>query len=124
MLFAACLGRSEALALLSMPVASFVATGTALRAAIRSRSAVDARSFLRRLERVNINFTNNFNILNRKVVHAPLPLEVGLPRISDSSPGKSALGKGWGVWGKGNPSRAGGGVSLPPNQATNSVNKP
>ena len=37
-------------ALLSMLVASSVATSTALRAAFRSRSAVDARSFLRRNE--------------------------------------------------------------------------
>ena len=41
----------------------------------------------------------------------------GSPRIPDFSPDKSALGKG-------NTSRAGRGVSLPPKQLTNSVNKP
>ena len=41
--FAACLGEGEPLALLSMPVRPYGLTGTALRAAFRSRSAVDAR---------------------------------------------------------------------------------
>ena len=45
-------------------------------------------------------------------------------RIPDSFPDKSALGKGWGLGGKGNPSRPSRGVSLPPKQLTKSVNRP
>ena len=36
-------------------------------------------------------------------IRAQLAIEAGLPRVPDSSPGKSALGKGWGAWGEGEP---------------------
>ena len=46
-----------------------------------------------------------------------LPSREGLPRVPDSSPGKSALGKGWGAWGEGKPAPAlAEGFPFPPNK--------
>ena len=53
-----------------------------------------------------------------------LSLVAGSPRIPDFSPIKARWGKDGGLGGKGNTSRASRGVSLPPKQLTNSVNRP
>ena len=51
-------------------------------------------------------------------LHIPLlPFGAGLPHAPDSSPGKNALGRGWGAWGKGAPAPAPAeGVPFPPNK--------
>ena len=58
-------------------------------------------------------------------MHAPFTFCGGAPRVPASSLDKSALGKGWGAWGEGEPlPRRRRGSPSPQKQAVNSVDRP